>query len=43
MEVQCSKNCFKFLLSQEAGASEINIEKQPQTPRPKLKKAYIKY
>ena len=35
MEVQCSKNCFKFLLSQEAGASEINIEKQPQKLRRK--------
>ena len=35
MEVQCIKNCFKFLLSQEAGASENNIEKQPQKLRPK--------
>ena len=38
IEVQCSKNYFKIFLSQEAGASENNIEKERQKPRPKLKK-----
>ena len=38
MKVQCSKIYFKILLSQEAGTSENNIEKEPQKPRPILKK-----
>ena len=38
MEVQCSKSHFKIFLSQEAGASGNNIEKEMQKPRPKLKK-----
>ena len=38
MEVQCSKNYFKIFLSQEAGASGNNIEKEPQKTCPKLKK-----
>ena len=29
IEVQCSKNCFKISVSQEAGASGNNIEKEP--------------
>ena len=32
---------FKIFSSQEAGASGNNIEKEPQKPRPKLKKTYI--
>ena len=47
IEVQCSKNYFKISLSQEAEASGINIEKEPQKPRPRLKKyilnIYIEY
>ena len=42
IQVRCSKNCFKFALPQEAAASENNIEKEPQKPRPKLKK-YVNY
>ena len=38
IEVQCSKNYFKIFLPQEAGAFENNIEREPQKPRPKLKK-----
>ena len=30
IEVQCSKNYFKFLLPQEAGAFRNNVEKKPQ-------------
>ena len=47
MEVQCNKKfyiCttflflyFKIILSQEAGTSGNNIEKEPLKPRPKLK------
>ena len=36
MELQCSKNYFKHFLSQKTGASENNIEQEPQKPRPKL-------
>ena len=43
IEVQCSKNYFKLFLPQEAGAFGINIEKEPQKPRPKLKNMYILY
>ena len=54
MEVQCNKKfyiCttflflyFKIILSQEAGTSGNNIEKEPLKPRPKLKiYIYIKY
>ena len=39
--MQCSKNYFKFFLSQEAGASGKNIEKERQKPRPKLKNIYM--
>ena len=42
IEVQCSKNYLKMFLSQEAGASGNNIEKEPQKPLPILKK-YISY
>ena len=38
IEVQCSKNYFKYFLPQKAGAFGKNIEKKPQKPRPKLKK-----
>ena len=41
--VKCSKNYFKIFLPQEVGASENNIVKEPQKPRPKLKKSYIKF
>ena len=39
IEVQYSKNCFGIFLSQKAGASgnNIELEKEPQKPRPKLK------
>ena len=37
IEVQCSKNYFKISVSQVAGASGNNIEKEPQMPRPNLK------
>ena len=37
IEVQCSKSYFKISLSQEAGASGNNTEKEPQKPRPKFK------
>ena len=38
------KNSFQKFLSQEAGASGNNIEKEPQKSYPKLKKyIYIKY
>ena len=37
VEVQCSRNYFKFFLPQEAGAFANNIEKEPQKPRLKLK------
>ena len=33
IEVQCSKNYFKFFLPQEAGAFGNNIEKETQKPR----------
>ena len=42
IEVQCSKNYFKCFLAQEAGAFGTYIEKEPQKPRPKLKK-YVYY
>ena len=38
IEVQCSKSYFKMFLSQENAASEKNIEKESQKPRPKLQK-----
>ena len=38
IELQCSKNHFRFFLSQENGPSANNIEKEPQKPRPKLEK-----
>ena len=38
IEVQCSKNYFKFFLPQEARSFENNIENKTQEPRPKLKK-----
>ena len=41
-EVQHSKNYFKKILPQEAGAFRNNVEKEPQNPRPKLKK-YVHY
>ena len=34
---------FQFFLPQEAGAFGINIEKEPQKPRPQLKNMYIIY
>ena len=37
IEVQWNKNYFKIFLSQEAGTSGNNIEKEPQRPHPKLK------
>ena len=42
IEGQCSKNYFKKILPQEAGAFGNNIEKEPKKPHPKLKK-YILY
>ena len=36
------KNYFKILLPQGAGAFGNSIEKEPQKPRPKLKK-YVSY
>ena len=39
IEVQCSKNYFKKILSQVAGASRNNIEKEPQ--KSKIEKMYI--
>ena len=38
IQIQCSINYFKTFLPQEVGAVENNIEKEPQKPRPKLKK-----
>ena len=38
IELQRSKNYFKCSLSQEAGASGINIEKEPQKLHLRLKK-----
>ena len=38
LEVKCSKSYFKISLSQEAGTSGNNVEKELQKPRPKLKK-----
>ena len=43
IEEQCSIIYFKISLSQEAGASGNNIEKEPQKPRTKLKNIYSKY
>ena len=43
MEVQCSKNYSKNSLPQEAGAFGNTIEKEPQKPRPKLKKICTLY
>ena len=38
------KKLFQNFLSQEVATSENNIEKEPQKPRPRLKKyIYIKY
>ena len=37
-EVQYSKNYFKNILSQEAGAFVNNLYKEPQKPRPESKK-----
>ena len=37
-EVQYSKNYFKNILSQEAGAFGNNLYKEPQKPRPESKK-----
>ena len=34
IEVQCSKNYFKTVLQQEAGAFENNIGKETQKPHP---------
>ena len=34
---------FQNFLSQDAGAFGNNMEKEPQTPRQKLKNIYIKY
>ena len=42
IEVQCSKNCFKIFLPQEAGAFGNNIEEEPQKLGPKFKK-YVHY
>ena len=42
IEVQCSKSYFNIFLPQEHGAFGNNIEKEPQNPRPKLKK-YVYY
>ena len=42
IEVQCSSNYFKIALSQEAGASRNNIDKEPQKPCSKSKKIFIK-
>ena len=41
IEVQCSRNYFKFVLPQEAGAFGNNIKKDPQRPRPKTEKICI--
>ena len=41
IEIQCSKNYFKLSLSQEAGASGNNIEKEPKKATPKIEKIYI--
>ena len=38
IEVQCSKNYFKNILPQEAGAFGNKIEKEPQKSHPELKK-----
>ena len=43
IEVQCSKNYFKFFLSQEAGAFGNKIEKEQQKPCSKLNWMYIIY
>ena len=43
IEVQCSKNCFKNVLAQEAGVFGNNIEKELQKPCPKLKNMCIIY
>ena len=41
IEIQFIKSYFKTFLSQEAGASGSNKEKEPQKPHPNLKKIYI--
>ena len=38
VEAKYSEKYLKISLLQEAGASGENIEKEPQKPRPKLKK-----
>ena len=38
VEAKYSENYLKISLLQEAGTSGENIEKEPQKPRPKLKK-----
>ena len=38
IEVQCYKNYFEIFLPQKVGAFGSYIEKEPQRPRPKLKK-----
>ena len=43
VEVECSKNYFKISFSQKVGASGNNIKKEPQKPRPKLKKYKTEY
>ena len=43
IEVECSKNYFKISFSQKVGASGNNIKKEPQKPRPKLKKYKTEY
>ena len=42
IEVQCSKNCYKNFLSQEAGVNGNILEKEPQKPHTKLEK-YVYY
>ena len=41
--IQMQQKLFQFFLPQEAWAFENNIEKEPQKPRPKLKKLYALY
>ena len=43
IEVQCSKNYFKNLLEQEAGAFGNNMGKELQKPRPKFKNMFYTF
>ena len=43
LELQCSKNYFKFFIPQEIGALGNKVEKEPQKPPSKIEKIYVYY